>query len=128
MQIIVYKCVGNSLFIDRIEEKRGEGFVVCFPEEVEGKCHLGKHILPIHLGKCRVNVPLSREMYPVWVEGAKGRLEGEGLLYSDGRLHRATPEKFSRIYYELASLKAQLASLEKQAKALSDAVFHTVIF
>ena len=128
MQIIIYKCADNSLFIDKIEEREGDGFVLSFPEGIRGKCHFGKHILPITLGKCRIGVPLTRQAYPLWIEGEQRRFEGEGLVYRDGKLHRAIPAEFSEIHYEIASLKAQLTTLSTQVKALSDTVFRTVIF
>ena len=128
MQIVVYKYANNSLFIDKIEERKGDGFVIYFPEGIHGKCHFGKHILPIENGKCKITIPLARDMYPLWIEGADSRVEGEGLIYRDGKFHRAVSEEFSSIFYELATVKETISSLTKQLQLLTDTVFHTVIF
>ena len=128
MQIIIYKLANNSLFIDRIEEKKGDGFSLYFPENVKGKCHLGKHILKIENGKCTISIPLSRSVYPLFIEGDEMRFEGEGLVYKDGKFHRALSEETSRTFYEIATLKEQMARIAEEVKMLSDTVFRTVIF
>ena len=128
MQIVVYKFANSSLFIDRIEEKHGDGFVLCFPEGIQGKCHFGKYIIKIEKQKCNITVPLSRDAYPVFIEGEDSRVEAEGLIYRDGKLHRQIPEEFSSLFYEIASLKETVGELTKQIQALQNAVFHTVIF
>ena len=96
MQIIVYKIANNTLFIDKIEERGGEKYFLSFPEEIKGNCHIGKHIVPIKDGRCEIAFPLSRTMYPVWIEGEDCRYEGEGILYKDGRFHRVREEELSR--------------------------------
>ena len=128
MQIIVYKIANNTLFIDKIEERGGEKYFLSFPEEIKGKCHIGKHIVPIKDGRCEITFPLSRTMYPVWIEGEDCRYEGEGILYKDGRFHRAREEELSRAFFEIAVLKDTIKSLKNEVRLLTDAVFHTVIF
>ena len=128
MQIIVYKCANSTLFIDRIEERKGDGFVIYFPEGIHGKCHFGKHILKIENQKCALTFPLSRDTYPVFVEGEEARIQAEGLIYRDGKLYRSISEEFSSIFYEIASMKETVSKLTKDIQALQDAVFRTVIF
>ena len=128
MQIIIYKKANNTLFIDKIEERKGEKHFLSFPEDIKGKCHIGKHIVPIKDGRCEVTFPLSRTMYPIWREGEHCRYEGEGVLYKDGRFHRAREEELSRALYEIALMQDTIKCLKDEVRLLSDAVFHTVIF
>ncbi len=128
MQIIIYKFANNSLFIDKIEERNGEKYVLLFPEEIKGKCHFGKHVLEIEDGKCELSFPLARAMYPLWIKTEEGRYEGEGVIYKDGKFHRAVSEELSCAFYEIALLKDSTRALTEQVKKLSDTVFRTVIF
>ena len=128
MQTVIYKYANNSLFIDKIEERNSGKFILAFDGNVTGICHIGRHTAEISDGKVSLSFPLARGMYPVWVESADGRIEGEGLLYRDGKLHRAVSEEFSRAFYEIALLKDAVGTLSKEVQKISDTVFSTVIF
>ena len=128
MQIIVYKYANKSLFIDSISERNGEKTVIHFPENIKGKCHFGKQILKIVDGRSIIDFPLSRGMYPLWIEGYEERIGGEGLIYKDGKFHRAVTEELSSALYEIARLRDTVTTLTEEVNKLSQAVFHTVIF
>ena len=128
MQIVVYKYANHSLFIDKIEERNGEKCFLVFPENIKGNCHFGKQSLPIEDGRCVIDFPLARSMYPLWIEDGERHIEGEGLIYKEGKFHRAVEENFSQAFYEIARLKDATDALMEQVQKLNDTVFHTVIF